>query len=162
MRKLVRKAESEIWRNKPVLGGSIGPLAGSTDDTQPVVPVGLAGSTGGREKDQPERDRVFGRKNSSEIAKSGYQMMELGCENAREGRSTSMAADLWIKTYQNAPKSQIESGTQIWLFLGKFSNLWGKENFEEKSVKPKALIPSNEVPSCLGSPIWPDLTDSPR
>ena len=59
MRKLVRKAETGIWRRKTVLGGSTGPLAGSTDDPQPVVPVGLAGSTGGRGKDQPERDFAF-------------------------------------------------------------------------------------------------------
>ena len=35
-------------------------------------------------------------------------MMELGHGNAKGGRSTSIAMDPWIKTYQNAQESQIE------------------------------------------------------
>ena len=44
-------------------------------------------------------------------------MMDLGYGNAREGRSTSFAADLWIKTYQNAQNFQIGPKCELRLFF---------------------------------------------
>ena len=35
-------------------------------------------------------------------------MMELGYGNAKEGRSTTIAMDLWIKTWKNELESQID------------------------------------------------------
>ena len=49
-------------------------------------------------------------------------MMELGYGNAREGRSTSLAIDLWIKTCKNALKSQIDPKAIWGYFWWKFSN----------------------------------------
>jgi hypothetical protein len=43
--------------------------------------------------------------------------MELGQGNAKEGRSTSLAANLWIKTYQNALKNQINPKANLGLFF---------------------------------------------
>ena len=43
--------------------------------------------------------------------------MELGYGNAKEGRSTSFAADLWIKTNQNAPNLQIDPKHEYGLFF---------------------------------------------
>jgi hypothetical protein len=39
--------------------------------------------------------------------------MEFDQGNAKEGRSTSFAIDLWIKTYQNALKFQIGPKCEI-------------------------------------------------
>ena len=57
-------------------------------------------------------------------------MMELGYENAGEGRSTSLAIDLWIKTYQNSPNFQIGPKYELGYFFVEiriFSRkiLWG-------------------------------------
>ena len=71
-------------------------------------------------------------------------MMDLGYGNAREGRSTSFAIDLWIKTYQNAPKNQIGPKYELGLFFVEFSNFF-KKNFvgvvNSNPWQPKALIP---------------------
>ena len=56
------------------------------------------------------------------------EMVELSHGNAREGRSTSLAADLWIKTYQNAQNFQIGPKCELRLFLLGFSKL-GKKKF---------------------------------
>ena len=50
-------------------------------------------------------------------------MMELGHGNAKGGRSTNIATDLWIKTYQNSLKSQIGPKANWGYFLWKFSKL---------------------------------------
>ena len=55
-------------------------------------------------------------------------MMELGYGNAKEGRSTSLASDLWIKTCKNASKSQIDPKALWGYFWWKFSNLGKKLN----------------------------------
>ena len=64
-------------------------------------------------------------------------MVELGYGNAKEGRSTSLAIDLWIKTCPNAQDSQIDPKANWGYFWLKFSNfsknkknlgdLWGKQ-----------------------------------
>ena len=64
--------------------------------------------------------------------------MELGYGNAKEGRSTSLAADLWIKTNQNAPNLQIDPKHEFGLFFGKFSNLWRNQENEVESVATKS------------------------
>ena len=46
--------------------------------------------------------------------------MELGYGNAKEGRSISLATDLWIKTNQNALKFQIGPKASLGYFLGNF------------------------------------------
>ena len=63
-----------------------------------------------------------------ENSKSEGEKVELGYGNAREGRSTSLAADLWIKTYQNAPNFQIGPKYELGYFWWKFWNL-GKKIF---------------------------------
>ena len=71
--------------------------------------AGLAGSEArlsgltfpGREKGR------FRRKNGRKINKSEGKSKEFGHGNAKGGRSTSIETDLWIKTYQNALKSQV-------------------------------------------------------
>ena len=63
-----------------------------------------------------------------ETSKLDGEMIDLGYGNAREGRSTSFAADLWIKTCQNAPNFQIEPKYELGLFFVRFSKL-GKKNF---------------------------------
>ena len=78
-------------------------------------------------------------------------MMELGYGNAKEGRSTSLAIDLWIKTYQNALKSQIDPKANWGYFWWNFLNfskskkilgdLWGKQSQIRGN---HALIPYDE------------------
>ena len=46
--------------------------------------------------------------------------MKFGHANAKEVRSTSLAIDLWIKTYQNAQDSQIDPKANWGYFCGKF------------------------------------------
>ena len=65
-------------------------------------------------------------------------MMELGHGNTGEGRSTSLASNPRIKTYQNVLKSQIDSKHELGLFLVEISNLWGKDQIDEKSVATKS------------------------
>ena len=72
------------------------------------------------------------------MAKSEEKSMELGYGNAKEGRSTSFAADLWIKTYQNAPNFQIDPKHEFGLFFGKFSNLWRNQENEGEFVATKS------------------------
>ena len=43
-----------------------------------------------------------------------------------------------IKTYQNTLKSQIDPKHELGLFLVEFSNLWGKDQIDEKSVATKS------------------------
>ena len=62
------------------------------------------------------QERDFGRKNLQQNTKSKGKMMELGHGNAKGGRSTSLVVDLWIKTYQNAPKSQIDPKASMAIF----------------------------------------------
>ena len=50
-------------------------------------------------------------------------MVELGYGNAKEGRSTSLAIDLWIKTCPNAQDSQIDPKANWGYFWWKFSKL---------------------------------------
>ena len=63
----------------------------------------------------------FGRKNATKIVKSKGKSMELGYGNAGEGRSTSLAMDPRIKTYQNASKSQIDPRHENWGYFWGFS-----------------------------------------
>jgi len=77
------------------------------------------------------RDEVnsqFQRKNVNSHHKLEDQMEKLVQRKAREGRSTILAADLWIKTYQNAPNFQIGPKYELGYFWWKFSNL-GKKIF---------------------------------
>jgi hypothetical protein len=79
-------------------------------------------------------------------------MIELGYGNAREGRSTSLAIDLRIKTCKNTLKSQIDPKANWGYFWWKFSNfskskknlgdLWGKQSQIRGN---HALIPNDEV-----------------
>jgi hypothetical protein len=80
----------------------------------------------------------FGRKIFKKNTKSTGEIKELGYGNAKEGRSTSLASNPRIKTYQNALKSQIDPKHELGLFLVKFSNLWGKDQIDEKSVATKS------------------------
>jgi len=80
----------------------------------------------------------FGQKNVMENSKSEEQTMELGYGNAMEGRSTSLAMDLWIKTNQNALKSHIDPKASLGLFFGKFSNLWWKTQIDGETVATKS------------------------
>ena len=83
--------------------------------------------------------------------------MEFGHGNTKEGRSTSLATDLWIKTFPNALKSQIDPKANLGYFWWKFSKIGKiKENFWGMGVeirsnpwKPLLLIPYD-----VG---WPDL-----
>ena len=64
--------------------------------------------------------RDFGRKNGSKMTKSEGKSMELGHGNAKEGRSTSIAIDLWIKickTHSNHRLIQKQIGA---IFGGNF------------------------------------------
>ena len=80
----------------------------------------------------------FGRKNSNLNLRLMGEIKELGHGNAGEGRSTSLASNPRIKTYQNSLKSQIDPKHELGLFLVKFSNLWGKDQIDEKSVATKS------------------------
>ena len=110
-------------------GSTAGGTAGSTREPflavpLAVEPLGGGGSTATGRSFLPENAifRDFGRKNDPKMAKSKGQMMELGYGNAKEGRSTSIAIDLWIKTCKNALESQI-GPKAIWgYFWWKFSN----------------------------------------
>ena len=63
-------------------------------------------------------------------------MVELGYGNTKEGRSTSLAIDLWIKTYQNAPESQIDPKANWGYFWWKFSNFSkSKKNLVDLGVE---------------------------
>ena len=87
--------------------------------------------------------------------------MELGYGNAKGGRSTSIAMDLWIKTCPNALKSQIDPKANLGYFLWKFSNsLKIKENIgwiggenKGKSMATLPLIPY-DVAVARSSRIW--------
>jgi hypothetical protein len=65
------------------------------------------------------------------MAKSEGKMVELGYGNAKEGRSTSLAIDLWIKTCPNAQDSQIDPKAREAIFGGNFRisqrtrKIWG-------------------------------------
>ena len=82
--------------------------------------------------------------------------MELGYGNAKEGRSTSFAADLWIKTYQNAPNLQVDPKHEIGLFFGKF-RIYG----EIKRTRLNPWQPKAVDTICYGVTRWggPIFTD---
>ena len=70
------------------------------------------------------------------MAKSERKSMELGYGNAKEGRSTSIAIDLWIKTCKNALKSQIDPKAIWGYFWWKFSNFSkSKKNLVDLGVE---------------------------
>ena len=80
----------------------------------------------------------FWRKNCLKNLKSKGKSIKFGHGNAKEARSTSLATDLWIKTYPNAQDSQIDPKANWGYFWWKFSNfskskknlgvLWGKQS----------------------------------
>ena len=70
------------------------------------------------------------------MAKSKGKSMELGYGNANEGRSTSIAIDLWIKTCKYALKSQIDPKANWGYFWWKFSNFSkSKKNLVDLGVE---------------------------
>ena len=82
------------------------------------------------------------------MAKSEGKTMELGYGNAKEGRSTSLAIDLWIKTCKNAQDSQIDPKAREAIFGGNFRISQEQEKFggfrwkhKSNSWQPRALIP---------------------
>src|SRR3954470_2496229 len=100
----------------------------------------------------------FGRKNSNQNLRLKGEIKELGHGNAGEGRSTSLASNPRIKTYQNSLKSQIDPKHELGLFLVEFSNFMGKiPNRWEIRGNQKLLIPDDEGVNLLGGPIFTDL-----
>ena len=81
----------------------------------------------------------FGRKNSPINTKSEGKSKEFGHENAKGGRSTSIAMDPRIKTYQNSLKSHIDPKAISGYFFVEFSKLAkSKKNFVDLAVETKA------------------------
>ena len=75
--------------------------------------------------------------------------MELGYGNAKEGRSTSLATDLWIKTNQNALKFQIGPKHEYGLFFGNFQ-IYG----ENKRTRLNPWQPKAADTICCGLTRW--------
>ena len=105
-----QKAVFEVPRGVVPLGAVV-PLFGA------VVPLRDADSCPRRDFDR------FGRKNLPKNFKSEGKLMELGYGNAKEGRSTCLASDLWNKTCKNASKSQIDPKCEFKAIFVEFSNL---------------------------------------
>jgi len=70
------------------------------------------------------------------------EKVELSHENAGEGRSTSLAIDLWIKTYQNSPNFQIGPKYELGYFWWKFSKLGKKKicGWLELEIRGNSLL----------------------
>ena len=85
----------------------------------------------------PQKSAILAEKRPENLKSEG-KSMEFGHGNARRARSTSLAIDQWIKTYQNAQDSQIDPKANWGYFWWKFSNfskskknlgvLWGKQS----------------------------------
>ena len=85
-------------------------------------------------------------------------MMELGYGNAKGGRSTSIASNPRIKTYQNSLKSQIDPKA-IWGYF--WWNFFKINKIEENfcgfggGKKGKSMATLDLIPYDVGG--WPDL-----
>ena len=132
---------------------------GSTAARHPVVPQ----NTGFFRSEFVTRFlRDLGRKRPKNTKSKG-QMMKLGYGNAKEGRSTSLAIDLWIKTCQNAQDSQIDPKANWGYFWWKFSNfskskknlgdLWGKQSQIRGNLCSDTIWWSYDL---MGCPIFTD------
>ena len=130
---------------------------GDSGQYRPETPVGrivrsvLARQSGPVEPELPEHELdEFWRKNSNQNLKLMGENKKLSHGNAGDGRSTRLATNPWIKTYQNALKSQIDPKHEIGaIFLGIFEFMGKKTKSRRNPWQPKAADTR-----CYGVTLW--------